>query len=279
MENIAQTIAEQTTTENTEVVNQDYVIQEEQNNPDEMLTKFNAVRSHERRIQQERLRIQDERKKFDEERNSFMTERQELEKLRAMKAKAKDGDYNDVLEEFGVDYAKLTEQNLRGVNRDTEIESLKKEIQELRGSFKNKEEELTKSEQQKTINNALAEIKNLVSSKGEDFELIELNNQHQLVLDTCVEHYKLYQKVLPFEQAAKLVESYLEKQLEPILKSKKVSSKFQQREEIPQRELEPRTISNTNVNHSANYNATSIEELDKLALAEIRRVNQLHLNR
>lgn len=127
----------------------------------------------------------------------------------------------------------------------TELEQTKQQIAEEK-----KQQELQAKEQnqraaQEAMESFKVETKEFVESKPEEFELINATDAHNLVIQTIEEHWnqsvqryeesgndpKLKPKILSKEEAADLVEKYLEDKVETVLKGKRFGSKYKKIED------------------------------------------------
>jgi len=182
--------------------------------------RFEALTRQERELQAQRSRFKDEQKRIAEL-------EEENKRYRQLKETAA-YDPTKLFEEYGWDMEKLSNHILNSSNglspREkhellSEVKDVKKEIEELR--------QAREEERKRTVYNGfMSKIQTFVDSKPDDFELIRANNSYDLIYDVIDQHYSKNQRVLPYEDAAKLVEQHLESLLEPVIKLKKVKSKF-----------------------------------------------------
>lgn len=172
-------------------------------------------------------------------RESSLTELQKkAERFDRVMSAFENGDVDSGLNEFGLDYDKVTERRLGSLGSEsdkklTEMEKVIKQLQErLSNEDKAKDEEKVTRAYESTMN----ELKELVDG-SEDFELIKAFGQYDLVLQVAGEVKQATGKLLPLAEVAKEVESRFEQQLENIMKTKKAASKwssFQQQSQQPQ---------------------------------------------
>lgn len=226
-------------------------------------------------------RIAAQEKRIHQDREALKSDKSKIERLSSLETAAKNKDYKTILSALGIDFGDLLAANVTGHDPQSEIEQLKRQVNDLL-SEKQQEKQSTEAkkaeeERQKIIASAIDDIKK-TTEKG--FPLIKKNNAYETVLEVCGDFYKRYNKIIPYDQAAKEVESYLQKQIDDLLEDDEIktifSSKFQPKQQSNEAEQEQvsKTISNSDANISSNFVATSIEDLDRLALMELRKINQ-----
>lgn len=143
----------------------------------------------------------------------------ELVKMRAEVERLKKyedaSDPMELLKLKGMSYEDLINRNL-----DPEVFDSKAELQKVRDEFAEykkslEEKEKTSLEQQKEEVRAgyLAHVKKFTESQPEKYELINTLGHHKDVYETIEEMYNKTGKVISDEEAADLVEQYLEKEI------------------------------------------------------------------
>ena len=214
---------------------------ENQNHSAEFLERFNKLASKEaalRKREQESMR----------ERDSYKSKVERLNRLEQLANE----DPESLLGEFGLNYDKLTERRLSslGGEQDKAFSSLQKEVQELKAMLGEKEKANSDAQNTQAMQAARAEIERICES--DDFELIRINDQFDLVLDTAAEYFQATDgKVLSLVDAAKHVEAHLEQRLEKLQQSKKFTSRLQKSGEEPRQNSgqlpaeSPRGLSNS----------------------------------
>jgi len=134
------------------------------------------------------------------------------------------------IEDHGLSYKELTETILN--------EGKAPESMELKDKYKQLESKLTKLEdthrgerdkaeaeaKQTSYNNFLAEIETFVDNNKDDFELVHIQGQKELVGDVIREHYSTTGKVMPYHQACGLVEDHLEKAVRSSMAARKFNT-------------------------------------------------------
>lgn len=215
---------------------------------DKLSSRFLALAKREQGI----VRRQQEMKALEQqlgERESRIKKYEELEKQKPDPLK--------LLETHGYSYKDVTDYilNDQKPTPDLEIKSIKHEFE----SFKKSQEEQRqkeledmrarqKLEYERTVEEFKEQVLNFVSSKPEEYELINLYEAGQLVFDTIEEHFHKTQKVLSSKEASDLVEKYLEDQLERTTKAKKFQARFAPKAESPKGDVKPdasMTLSNS----------------------------------
>jgi hypothetical protein len=107
--------------------------------------------------------------------------------------------------------------------QDEKYGSLQKEIESLR-----KEREAEKMEQ--ATSQIKGDIKALVTSDKDTYELINAFDSADMVFDLMVDHYREHQEELDLKQAADQVEKFLYDQVQKATGTKKISSLFQMKD-------------------------------------------------
>lgn len=134
--------------------------------------------------------------------------------------KAKGWDYEDII---------AKQLNPEGFDTKKEMESLREEIQRLREESETKEKTYLEKQREETLKGYVRHIENFTKG-NESYELINMNNAHQDVVDLMQETYNKSGKILSEEEACQMVENYFEEQMAQILdtlkKSNKIKSKF-----------------------------------------------------
>ena len=187
------------------------------------------------------------------------------------------------LEDMGLSYDKLTELALNDgkLTPDMQMRLMREELEnDYKSKYKELEDriiEKEKNDEQRRYDEIETGFKNeieaFVSSKPEQFELIQANEAKEVVYEVIEEHYNETGKILDIEEAANAVESYLEEEAEKLLKLGKLRSKFNTGdiEQEPQRQSQV-TLSNA---HSAQANERVARKLsDEESKREMARMLQ-----
>jgi hypothetical protein len=107
--------------------------------------------------------------------------------------------------------------------QDEHYSSLKKEIEALR-------QERESENREKATSQIKNDIKTLVTSDKDAYELINAFDSTDMVFDLMVDHYREHQEELDPKTAAEQVEKFLYDQVQKVTGTKKISSLFQQKE-------------------------------------------------
>jgi hypothetical protein len=113
---------------------------------------------------------------------------------------------------------------------ESKFEAYKREQEEKELAKTTREEEELKAAQTKQIEDFKASITTFLSEKADTYELIAMHDAQNLVFDTISEHYDRTLAtgkpvILSTEEAANLVEGYLEERVKSSLNAKKFKSK------------------------------------------------------
>lgn len=175
-------------------------------------------------LAREEKRLQEERKRLNESRKD--PEFQEFLEFKKLKASAKN-DPLSVLEKMGLNYDEITDYVISGKHtKDPSIRALEEKIAQMEKEAQERELNNKKALEEAQLNNFKESIKAVCLEKSDDFELVNIWGAHNLVYNVIQEHYDKTQQVLPIEEAAKKVESYLEKESEKYQGSKKLRKLF-----------------------------------------------------
>lgn len=160
----------------------------------------------------------------------------ELEKARAEIERLKK--YEDITDPMellklkGMSYEDLIARNLNPEEADTkgEIQKIREELESYKKAAEEKEKTNLEKENSRVIEGYIAHMKKFTESQGEKYELINSLGHHKDVYEVIVETHKKSGKILTDEEAADLVEQYLqmqaEKQLDQLSKLSKLKNKF-----------------------------------------------------
>jgi hypothetical protein len=142
---------------------------------------------------------------------------------------------DEALQRLGLSYSDLTDYYLNGkkVTPDLQVKAMEDKF----NSFVKQQEEKEKlaaeeskkraqQEHEQTIAQFRKQVTDFVSSKPEQYELINMFDSSELVIATIEAHFEKTQQVLSNEEASNLVEKFLEEQVEKSVQSKKFQGKF-----------------------------------------------------
>jgi hypothetical protein len=217
---------------------------------------------------------------------ALASQRSEVEKLRAEieQVKGRKASYRSnplaALEDAGLSYKELTDfiLNNNTVSTESQIKALQDKISEVENARQRDHQEREEAAKRQAAEREVAvisefknEISNFISSKKDEYELTNLYDSSDLVYDTVEAYFEKTNKVLSIPEACQLVETYLEKQVEKSLQTKKLGSRFQKPAEQPIENKDPsaprRTLSNQNYTSSTPSMVSPKVENDRMSRA------------
>ena len=201
--------------------------------PDPFSRRFAQLAREQKKLRQER----DEMKRVQQEldaRKGTVSTYDDLQKL------ARDNPY-EVMQKLGLDYEALSKQVLQDGEKDpqqemlNEIQSLKAELESIKKAEEEKSAQAQQSKQEKARIEWIDEIKTFVDNSSDEgrYEIINAVGQeaYELIAEVQTAHYQDTQEVMPYDEAALMVENHLEEQFsteaQKYLKSNKVKSKLE----------------------------------------------------
>lgn len=166
------------------------------------------------------------------------------------------------LEKYGWDLNKLAETVLSDGKLPIDMqlqlmkEELKKEqsseLQQLKQRLEEKEEQERVSKDQQIIEDYKNEIRSTVDSQAEKYEFIIATDNQEMVYETINEYHATHGEILPIEEAAELVEAYLEEQARGVFqKTKKAKSYLQNDAEAMKQATQSKAKSPTLTNEAS----------------------------
>lgn len=218
--------------------------------------------------------------------DAIAAQKAEMDKLRQEidQVKQRKGSYKSnplaVLEDHGLSYKELTDYILNNntVSTESQIKALQEKIEQQEKQRELDRQEQLKREQERhaareaeVITEFKSEIGNFLSRQSEKYELTNLYDSADLVYDTVEEYFAKTNKVLSIPEACDLVETYLEKQVEKSLATKKLSAKVSKQEPASptaNKTSEPRrTLTNTDYTSSTPSLVSPKVENDRMSRA------------
>jgi uncharacterized protein YaaR (DUF327 family) len=131
------------------------------------------------------------------------------------------------LEETGVSFDEITEYYLNGAqNKDPKVLEVEEKLTKLEKQILEKEEQAAELERRTAVANYKSNQKAHIDSKASEYELIAATNNYDLVYDVTKQHFDKTGKILTHDEAAQMVENYLEKEVDKVLKASKIKNKF-----------------------------------------------------
>lgn len=166
-------------------------------------------------------------KKFREEQEAAKPLLAEAEEFRKLKASAPTNP-DAALKALGLSYEAVTQFYLSGKPAEApKSDAISAEVAELRKWREAQEREKAETLKQSQRNQALDLIRSEVSKEAEKFETIQALGAHDMVLQHIENVHRETGVVLDVSEAADAVETFLfEKQVAPVLTTKKVQSKL-----------------------------------------------------
>ncbi len=235
---------------------------------------FAALARKEKSIVKARQEIAAQKAEFEREKASAAKEREEFTRWKQLKDNAK-LDPDAYLSEAGLSYGSLTERNLKGgVDPNAILEKTTQKLSEFEKKLQEKEEKA--AEEQKTraqqdyetnVKKFVEGIYDFVEQDKENFELIKLNNQQNLIWEVIQAGYSRGQE-LTVKQAAEKVETYMTEQIEKALSAKKFQGKYSKvvKEEEPVKPGSP-TLTNNATSTTPSTKARMLTEQERIANA------------
>ena len=218
--------------------------------------------------------------------DALNSQKSELDKLRSEidQVKGRKASYRSnplaALEDAGLSYKELTDfiLNNNTVSTESQIKALQDKIDEVeqaRQREAKERDEYSKRQAAEREVQVIAEFKNeisnFISSKKDDYELTNLYESSDLVYDTVEAYFEKTSKVLSIPEACQLVETYLEKQVEKSLQTKKLGSRFQKPAEETIAKSDPqaprRTLNNQTYTSSTPSMVSPKVENDRMSRA------------
>lgn len=183
-------------------------------------------------------------------------------------------------QQLGLKWDDLVQFQLNGgaPTPDMTLSAVDAKIEAFRQEQLKAQEELQKQaqeEEQRAVEEFHQEVASFVTTHADDYELINLNNQHQLVIDVIQENFRQHRKVLTAKEAADMVEDYLVKEVEKNVASKKFQARSAKPQDQKQGEQEQRaekagatrTLTNRMTPAQASTQTTTLTEEERYARA------------
>lgn len=187
-------------------------------------------------------------------------------------------------EEFNrslLDNADFEDPAVKGLNDvRAELTAAKKELQDLMDSkFTEKESAKLDEEREQVINQYRADTTNFLKENAETYELSSLNPETsvELIIEIAKEYYEAKGKILSQDEAAEMLEAHLVKQMEPMLRLKKVRSLIQGDDTDPfeaASQIASKTYKTIDDSYSATSSSTSKGQTEEQRMQEAIKVAQ-----
>lgn len=224
----------------------------------QMSKRFHQLQKKEAALQKKMQEINEARKQLDEY-NQFKSQA----KLNPLKA----------LEALGLSYEEITDFIANGYEPSPDAKY--KELEErFEKRFKEKEEQEAKRRDLEVEHQVKKYKESLfahIESKAEQYELINLEGEHESVWELMDAWYSKHNEILDWDKAAEMVESHLEEQLKDRLsKAKKLQNLVGQPKQMPGKPQAsaPKTISGSSMlGSSSSPNKSRLSDDESLELA------------
>lgn len=184
---------------------------------DKFASKFAALSAKEKAILAKEQKLKAQMKEFE----SQMKEFEELKNLRKL-AKENPLEY---LKKGELTYDEITKRILSGENSEqvNQFKTLEQQVQDLK-------QELERARQEQVQDKVVAfqaEIAKTIETNADKWELIRAFKSHDVVYNVIEQQFSNNQKLLSIEEAADLVEDYLQKEVEANAKLLRQTKKAQ----------------------------------------------------
>jgi hypothetical protein len=231
------------------------------NKPDMFAEKFSSLAKKEKRILREKEEAKALRDVISRKEQEIAAREEKIKQFEALQS----GSPIDKLKALGTSYDELTQWYLNNGNPTPELLA-QKAVQEVE-KFKTEQQESQKramEDQKKAAEAELGEVLDqfkesigeFVTTKTEDYELINLFDQSALVYDTIEQYFNENQKILNIKEAADLVEQYLEDLVKKTTDTKKFKKLYQPEAQSNEKKVDPQTRTQTQTRTLSN-NLTS----------------------
>jgi len=170
--------------------------------------------------------------------------RQETEETKLIKDKYVDYDTakklaktnpEEFLKKYDLSYEELTEYFISGRPKvDPKVLEIQEELAKVKKERDEEKTRLQEETRQAAISKFKTEQMSVVKAAGAKFELINTTGAYDLIYDVTKEYFEANKdengngKILSHEEAADMVEKYLEQEVEKFLKADKIKNKFTQ---------------------------------------------------
>lgn len=148
-----------------------------------------------------------------------------------------------VLEEIGLNYNDVTKRIISGKDSEEkrQLQKALDRLDELQKTIEQRDQEAQQREASQKIESYKTQLRDHITAKASDYELINATQSYDAVYDTIRQYYEQTDRILTFDEAANVVENELEKQelsrLEAILKTNKAKKWGLKRQEGESQDL------------------------------------------
>lgn len=190
-----------------------------------------------------RLASQNHKANADKLQTKLQQVEHELARFKSIEAK-RDTDPLAAAAEFGLDYNKLTKEYIKTLEtpnqQETEVGKLTQKIQHVESLLQQQQDSIDRRAQAEAIQSFNADVKKVLETKADDFELVKTAKQGpDLVREIVAAHYRATAtfdragnligagELMPTEKACQLAEKYLEEDLSQFKATKKFGGKVE----------------------------------------------------
>lgn len=193
---------------------------ETQKEDDNFAKKFAALSRKEREFQKER-----------EEAKALKDQFAEFEQAKKL-AKANPQEF---LEKFGVTYEEITEYFINGRPKvDPKVTEIEEKLAKMEAAAKEREAKLVEEARNASIQGYRSELTSFIKSAGEKYELVNAAGAYDEVYNVIKTHFdenkdkvsKIEDAIMSHDDAAEMVEKYLEQELDKFTSTAKIKNKF-----------------------------------------------------
>jgi hypothetical protein len=214
-------------------------------------SKFAALAKKEKAVRAKQSEIQSKEQALAEKEAKLAAMEAKINGFEEAKAQAKKNPLK-YLQETGLTYDDIVQAQLNELQEDPALMEVKTKLDAMEKAQKDAELKAAEDEKRriaeeenKVYEGYKAKIKAHVSGKDE-YELINTYNQHNLVFDTIRDFFDAKGRVISIDEAAQLVEKYLEGEVEQQLtraqQLKRFQTKFQPQAQAQAQEEKPTTL-------------------------------------
>lgn len=166
----------------------------------------------------------------------------------------------EVLQELGTSFEDIANAVLKTGEPESEqqkamrvAEEARQEVERLRREREEEIERIQNLQLQRAVEDFRFRISDTIKKNTDKFELVAAYEADNLVYDIVQEYFNKHNEILDPEKAAELAESFLEKRVERLVKTKKIQSRFTP----AQKQEESATLKNNDQSFSAPIKSNS----------------------
>jgi len=228
---------------------------EPEKTPEEKRAELADATNRFRQVAREEARIQAQRRELKAQQAEYEKLRAQVAEIDKAKAEAK-RDPLAFMEKHGLTYDDVTQfvLNDKRPTPSLEVKEVREELESIRAEIREREEaaaaerreaeeaaEVARRESYAaTINEFKEDLGEFIKGKGEEYELINLWGEHELVYNTIEQYHARTGKILTMKEAADVVEAHLLDTAEKATATKKLLARMSAKKDSEgQRKAEP----------------------------------------